>query len=247
MTIYFIREGEDGPIKIGTTSGDPLERLAKLRTGNPRPLRLLATMPGGPAEERALHARFASLRLEGEWFTATDRLLGFVECCSHIHGAPKSSAVPAEPTLFGLTRDHVLALHGYSRAIQAAEKLRESMLFAPGNGPIDPGTVADLVTAKFELEGLLAEGHERSEEGSATYAYRQGILFYEQTAKFAKTGPEEADELLEHHHSAIADQRLYSEIRENGNAMEDPFGSVPGEDPWGEDPPSVPEPTPAVH
>lgn len=65
--IYFITDGEH--TKIGHTTGTVERRLKGLQTGSPRRLRLLGTAPGGVAQERALHARFADRRCVGEWFT----------------------------------------------------------------------------------------------------------------------------------------------------------------------------------
>jgi hypothetical protein len=76
--IYFAQAGDHGPIKIGYTSSAPEERLATLQTGCPSPLRLLGTRHGTGGHERYLHARFASHRLGGEWFSPADELLSFI-------------------------------------------------------------------------------------------------------------------------------------------------------------------------
>jgi hypothetical protein len=77
LAVYFIQAGVGGPIKIGC-SADAASRLATLQVGNPEALRLLATAPGGFAEEATLHARFAAHRLTGEWFRPTLELLAFI-------------------------------------------------------------------------------------------------------------------------------------------------------------------------
>jgi hypothetical protein len=61
--IDFVQAATDGgPIKIGTT--DNLDtRLRVLEADYGRPLAVLATRPGGRAEERQWHRRFAHLRL----------------------------------------------------------------------------------------------------------------------------------------------------------------------------------------
>ncbi len=75
--VYFIRRGEDGPIKIGW-SRSPVGRMAQLQTGQEVQLHLLAMAPGGSREESELHRRFASSRMVGEWFKATPMLCAYV-------------------------------------------------------------------------------------------------------------------------------------------------------------------------
>jgi T5orf172 domain len=75
-SVYFADAG--GSIKIGW-SKKVSARLAQLQTGSAVPIKLLGTMPGGLAVERRVHARFAHLRLSGEWFTAAPELLAYVD------------------------------------------------------------------------------------------------------------------------------------------------------------------------
>lgn len=65
--IYFITAREIGRVKIGF-SDEPRQRFVKMRTDSPVPLELERICDGGKADERALHDRFASARLQGEWF-----------------------------------------------------------------------------------------------------------------------------------------------------------------------------------
>lgn len=67
MAVYFVRNTENGCIKIGM-SGAPMSRLRQLQTASPHKLELMGIIEGGPDEERRLHDRFAGLRMEGEWF-----------------------------------------------------------------------------------------------------------------------------------------------------------------------------------
>jgi hypothetical protein len=70
--IYFVRAGDQGPVKIGHVE-DPAtmeHRLSALQTGNPVELYIAAEMPGDPDEERMLHRHFAEGRMRGEWFRA---------------------------------------------------------------------------------------------------------------------------------------------------------------------------------
>jgi len=65
--IYFMRSGEDGPIKIGQ-SIDPTERAVYLQTGSAEKLWIETAMLGAPEIEGRLHARFVKHRIRGEWF-----------------------------------------------------------------------------------------------------------------------------------------------------------------------------------
>jgi predicted transcriptional regulator of viral defense system len=79
QVVYFIQQGESGPIKIGTTVFALLDgRLKRLQTGSPYPLRLLGVVEGSYDLERRLHEQFSACRLEGEWFRADASLLQFV-------------------------------------------------------------------------------------------------------------------------------------------------------------------------
>lgn len=75
--IYFIREGVSGHIKIGLTDA-PWRRLDEIQTNCPGVLTLVGCLPGGPAEERAFHQRFATERARGEWFREEGALAEFV-------------------------------------------------------------------------------------------------------------------------------------------------------------------------
>ncbi len=74
--VYFIRQGEEGPIKIGQTR-NVRARMQSLQTGSPYPLLLLALLPGAAREEAELHDRVAAHSLTGEWFKPEPELLAF--------------------------------------------------------------------------------------------------------------------------------------------------------------------------
>jgi hypothetical protein len=65
--VYFIQAESGGPIKIGH-SDDPTLRLKSLQTAHPYRLVLLLSVPASTGTEAALHKRFATYRLRGEWF-----------------------------------------------------------------------------------------------------------------------------------------------------------------------------------
>lgn len=72
-SVYFIA-AVGGPIKIGLAV-NPLDRLRSLQTAHPKKLRLLATVPGDHRAEAAYHQRFATHRLQGEWFAPHAEIL----------------------------------------------------------------------------------------------------------------------------------------------------------------------------
>jgi hypothetical protein len=75
--VYFIQAGEGGSIKIGWSQKIP-QRRASLQTANARRLVVLGAVPGTRETEAALHARFAHLRMEGEWFRNAPELHAFL-------------------------------------------------------------------------------------------------------------------------------------------------------------------------
>ncbi len=65
--IYFISDGEY--TKIGFTDKDDIQRrLTDLQVGNPKELKVAATMIGGREEEAILHRVLGNLWVRGEWF-----------------------------------------------------------------------------------------------------------------------------------------------------------------------------------
>lgn len=76
--VYFIQQGEMGFVKIGY-SKNPAHRIMILQTAHGERLSMRACAPGGKEQERALHARFASLRVVGEWFRPGDELLAYIQ------------------------------------------------------------------------------------------------------------------------------------------------------------------------
>lgn len=92
MPVYFIRAGDDGPIKIGV-GGDPVTRMANLQIGHHEPLTLLATLAGDAETEAEVHEAFARHRLRGEWFEPAPALLAFIaeHAQPFVGPAPKST------------------------------------------------------------------------------------------------------------------------------------------------------------
>jgi hypothetical protein len=53
--------------------------MRDLQAATPKQLRLLVSVPGSYREERGLHRRFKSERLNGEWFKGNGAVRAFVE------------------------------------------------------------------------------------------------------------------------------------------------------------------------
>jgi len=77
MTVYFVRK-IDAPteIKIGTAT-NVVNRLTAIARAV-GPIHYFASMPGGVTTERKVQLRFAHLRTEGEWFTASHDLEAYI-------------------------------------------------------------------------------------------------------------------------------------------------------------------------
>ena len=76
--IYFIGNVELGAVKIGK-SINPKKRLAELQTGSSRNLVLYGVIDEvTPDFENTLHKILSDIRLKGEWFKLTDKLIRFM-------------------------------------------------------------------------------------------------------------------------------------------------------------------------
>lgn len=77
--VYFLQEGDDGPVKIGRTSlGLLASRVAGMQIGNSRPLHVRRVVVGGSALERVIHERLVEHRIRGEWFQPHPEVLGLL-------------------------------------------------------------------------------------------------------------------------------------------------------------------------
>jgi len=77
--VYFIRCGDDGPIKIGYSKYESAEnRLTVAQVYNPFLLTLLSVIPGGRKKEKELHSGFSESNVLGEWFLQTPELLDVI-------------------------------------------------------------------------------------------------------------------------------------------------------------------------
>src|SRR5262249_50595481 len=77
--IYFVQDSDRLAIKIDCVKDNTVEkRRGELQVGNPSALVILATLPGGREEEKALHLRFAQARVRGEWFRPVPELIKLI-------------------------------------------------------------------------------------------------------------------------------------------------------------------------
>ena len=95
--VYFVQEGDAGPIKIGRASRAEA-RLARIQTGSSHELRLLCAVPGASVLERSFHVAFARDRLRGEWFRPTPELLRLVRELRRVWGAADRADAAAPDT-----------------------------------------------------------------------------------------------------------------------------------------------------
>lgn len=76
--VYFILAEGANRVKIGIAT-DLCNRFHHISTASPFPVTLLLSIRGSYKEERALHEKFAHLRVHCEWFLYTDELKAFIE------------------------------------------------------------------------------------------------------------------------------------------------------------------------
>lgn len=76
--IYFIQAGNDGPIKIGKAQNSEARRR-DLQTGNHEKLKLITEIPGDKEREDSIHNDLRSDRYRGEWFSATPKVLAYID------------------------------------------------------------------------------------------------------------------------------------------------------------------------
>jgi len=70
VAVYVIQAGDNGPVKIGYTSGSVEKRVASLQTGNPQKLKIVKVYEDGCERLKAdMHAAHQKHRLVGEWFS----------------------------------------------------------------------------------------------------------------------------------------------------------------------------------
>jgi DNA-binding Xre family transcriptional regulator len=112
MPVYFVQQGDNGPIKIGVTN-NVNKRLTALQGGSPVPLKLLVTFDGDQAFEAFLHRKFAHLRVHNEWFKPARELLDFIQ-------NPDLDGIPSEGDRLNL----FINLDAYLSQLKAVESTK---------------------------------------------------------------------------------------------------------------------------
>lgn len=89
--IYFIREDDDGPIKIGCSASysGVRERLTTIKIGNPRKLSIIKIIPGNFEDEKKWHERYAYANVSGEWFSPVPELVNEINNLVYPHDDQK--------------------------------------------------------------------------------------------------------------------------------------------------------------
>lgn len=78
MPIYFIQQGNDGPIKIGLST-DIQRRWFELQQVSDLPLSVLGIVDGHRHTEHLLHGRFSQDKVYGEWFAPSPELIEYIQ------------------------------------------------------------------------------------------------------------------------------------------------------------------------
>lgn len=133
--IYFIQQGQAGPIKIGYAS-NPRKRLAQLKTANPEPLCLLGVLRGDRNREQELHHQFSDFRMEGEWFKPGDSLLTFIRLhTSSLPSVPRRRnrfrSLPATESPFKIrdgSNDLTLESASFSRFVEMMRAINDPQI-----------------------------------------------------------------------------------------------------------------------
>lgn len=178
--VYFIQSGAAGPIKIGVTSNVAL-RLKGLQTGSATELRLLGVVPTDRFSEESLHLRFASLRLHGEWFTATVELLAFVA---------EVAEAPAQPARRPRKHEsHPLGKWMAARGVDCVELA--SRVVRSGRRRCSPGSIRQIINGLNGPHWTLARIFSEISNGAVSideimeYPYRRERSLYPRRTKAA--------------------------------------------------------------
>jgi hypothetical protein len=106
-SVYFARAVGTDFVKIGFTSGEPVDRVRALSTACPHTLALESWFAGTADDERSIHRALAPRRVRGEWFRLSQaevasvaawawdedpRFMGVCSRCDLVRAAPRDIA-----------------------------------------------------------------------------------------------------------------------------------------------------------
>lgn len=107
--VYFIQQGEAGPIKIGYTRNIN-KRLSQLQTANPEKLHLRLTIPGTFGTEKVLHDYLKPIHIRGEWYECDPVM-------RHIMKALEKKQIELEGMFKEVMENHLLIVIGKKEAV----------------------------------------------------------------------------------------------------------------------------------
>jgi hypothetical protein len=119
--IYFIQQGDHGPIKIGFAEINVTRRVAQVQTGNPETLTCLAVKEGTKEEEQKLHAQFDNFRLCGEWFISSPELTSLISAAEPYTSYAQREQKPSRQPLVGWRKREREARRLHDKYIGKAE------------------------------------------------------------------------------------------------------------------------------
>ena len=81
--IYFIQEGDVGPIKIGKAKSVE-SRLKTLQTAHHKDLMILEVIPGGIERETKIKKDLIKFKIKGEWFQPVAEVFEYIRSVKNI-------------------------------------------------------------------------------------------------------------------------------------------------------------------
>lgn len=158
--IYFIRAGEDGPVKIGHTK-NVKSRLVLLQTAHHVKLRVIRSLDAPASAEGWLHQHFAKTRLSGEWFRFDETMLT-------IDPPREEMLIPLEVDIPNVPLDNEKSYAAYSYPIRLPHDLYLAIRDFAKKDHRSPSNMviyvlkrwlATQMTIRANGEGHLAQGH----------------------------------------------------------------------------------------
>ena len=122
--IYFLQAKPGDPIKIGTTVRLS-KRLSEIQQAEAVELGVLGVMDGSFADESAVHRKFLSFRLRGEWFAPDPALLAFI--AAETHPWDGEDERPATPVRMDAEVVRIARIVAAYRGITLAEYISERL------------------------------------------------------------------------------------------------------------------------